>query len=65
MGSEMCIRDRGRREEIIKGHKRYATYRAVNDPARGMLTRMYGEGWTERLIYEVLFDQAERKVNEW
>lgn len=58
------VEEDGRREEIMEGHTRYATYRAENDPARGMLSRMYGEGWTEKLIYEVLFDQAERKVNE-
>ncbi|GAB5030837.1 phycoerythrobilin:ferredoxin oxidoreductase [Nannochloropsis oceanica] len=58
------VEEEGRRKEMIEGHKRYATYRAVNDPARGMLTRMYGEEWTERLIYEVLFDQAERKIIE-
>lgn len=53
------VEEEGRREEIREGHKKYVTYRAVNDPARGMLTRMYGEEWTERVIYEVLFEGAE------
>ena len=58
------VEEEGRREEIREGHRAYKTYRAVNDPARGMLTRMYGEGWTERVIYEVLFEGAEKKVKE-
>ncbi len=52
----------GRRDEILQGHVRYATYRAVNDPARGMLTRMYGHEWTEEAIYDVLFDMATKPV---
>ena len=34
----------------------YATYRAEKDPARGMLSRLFGAEFTERLIDEVLFD---------
>ena len=34
----------------------YATYRAEQDPARPMLTRLFGETYAERLIREVLFD---------
>ena len=34
----------------------YATYRAEKDPARPMLTRLFGEEYAERLIREVLFD---------
>jgi len=34
----------------------YATYRAEEDPARPMLTRLFGETFAERLIREVLFD---------
>jgi phycoerythrobilin:ferredoxin oxidoreductase len=55
------IRDPTRAAEVRRGHVAYATYRAENDPARGMLTRMFGGEWTERLIYDVLFDWAERK----
>lgn len=34
----------------------YARYRTEKDPARAMLTRLYGSTFTERLIREVLFD---------
>lgn len=33
----------------------YLAYRRLNDPARPMLQRLYGESWTERVIAEVLF----------
>lgn len=55
------IADAERAAAVRKGHAAYATYRAENDPARGMLARMFGAEWTERLIHEVLFDWAERK----
>lgn len=42
-------------EEQVQGHRDYLTYRQENDPARPMLTRLYGEEWTERVISEVLF----------
>ena len=34
----------------------YARYRAESDPARPMLTRLFGGEFAERLIREVLFD---------
>lgn len=44
------------KEAVHARHVAYSQYRAEKDPARGMLTRMYGEEWTERFIHEVLFD---------
>ncbi|MEM8829143.1 MAG: phycoerythrobilin:ferredoxin oxidoreductase [Cyanobacteria bacterium P01_G01_bin.19] len=41
---------------ILKAQKSYADYRAEKDPARGMLTRLYGEAWTEEYIHGFLFD---------
>ena len=41
--------------EILQGHREYLTYRQENDPARPMLTRLYGKEWTEQAIEEVLF----------
>jgi len=43
-------------DDRAEAQRRYSRYRIENDPARGMLTRMHGEEWTERLINEVLFD---------
>ena len=41
---------------ILKAQKSYADYRAEKDPARGMLTRLYGAEWTEEYIHGFLFD---------
>ncbi|MEM6611909.1 MAG: phycoerythrobilin:ferredoxin oxidoreductase [Cyanobacteria bacterium P01_C01_bin.72] len=41
---------------IFQAHKSYADYRAKKDPARGMLTRLYGSEWTEEYIHGFLFD---------
>ena len=43
-------------EAISQAHKSYAEYRAEKDPARGMLTRLYGSEWTEEYIHGFLFD---------
>ena len=42
-------------EKVRHGHRDYLTYRRENDPARPMLTRLYGNDWTEDVISEVLF----------
>ena len=41
---------------LLRGQKRYVAYRAEKDPARGMLTRFYGNEWTESYIHDVLVD---------
>jgi phycoerythrobilin:ferredoxin oxidoreductase len=41
---------------IRQGHVDYLNYRKANDPARPMLTRLYGEEYTEKAISEVLFE---------
>ena len=45
-----------RSKSLLTGQKGYLTYRAENDPARGMLNRFYGREWTDRYIHKVLFD---------
>tara|TARA_B100000700_G_scaffold329482_1_gene451356 strand:+ start:149 stop:919 length:771 start_codon:yes stop_codon:yes gene_type:complete len=51
--SEVCS-DRSR---ILKeGQEKYMSYRAVKDPARSMLIKLFGEKWTESYIRDVLFD---------
>lgn len=49
------------RGAIQQAHLAYLNYRAEKDPARGMLTRFYGEDWTEEYIHGFLFD-LERKL---
>ncbi|MEM8718792.1 MAG: phycoerythrobilin:ferredoxin oxidoreductase [Cyanobacteria bacterium P01_G01_bin.39] len=42
--------------KILEAQRSYADYRAAKDPARGMLTRLYGADWTEEYIHGFLFD---------
>ena len=50
------VADPERRQAIEAAQLRYIRYRAEKDPARGMLTRYYGEDWTEEYIHGFLFD---------
>jgi phycoerythrobilin:ferredoxin oxidoreductase len=45
-----------RADELLAGQLRYCKYRALKDPARGMLSRFHGTEWTESYIHDVLFD---------
>lgn len=40
----------------VEGVREYLNYRRVNDPARPMLTRLFGQDYTEDLICKVLFE---------
>ena len=55
------VTDRAKLEAILAAQRRYIDYRATKDPARGMLTRLYGSEWTEEYIHGFLFD-LERKL---
>ena len=50
------VEDRQQLSAILQAPKSYANYRAAKDPARGMLTRLYGAEWTEEYIHGFLFD---------
>lgn len=50
------LADPGALSAVRERQLSYATYRAEEDPARPMLTRLFGEAYAERLIREVLFD---------
>ena len=50
------VEDRQQLSAILQAQKSYANYRAAKDPARGMLTRLYGAEWTEEYIHGFLFD---------
>ncbi len=50
------IVDPQRLAEILQAQRAYLKYRSEKDPARGMLTRLYGEEWTEEYIHGFLFD---------
>jgi phycoerythrobilin:ferredoxin oxidoreductase len=55
------IADPQRLAEILRAQRAYLNYRSEKDPARGMLTRLYGAEWTEEYIHGFLFD-LERKL---
>ena len=42
-------------KELINGQNNYLKYRRDNDPARPMLSSLFGKEFTESLIKEVLF----------
>ena len=42
-------------KELINGQNKYLKYRRDNDPARPMLSSLFGKEFTESLIKEVLF----------
>ena len=42
-------------KELINGQNNYLKYRRDNDPARPMLTSLFGKEFSESLINEVLF----------
>ena len=44
-----------RAAKLLEGQKLYLNYRSTKDPARGMLSRIFGKEWTEQYISEVLF----------
>ena len=45
----------GLQKELINGQNNYLKYRRNNDPARPMLSSLFGKDFTESLIKEVLF----------
>jgi phycoerythrobilin:ferredoxin oxidoreductase len=45
---------------IAESQLAYAQYRAEKDPARGMLTRFYGEEWCHTYIQTCLFDLEDK-----
>jgi phycoerythrobilin:ferredoxin oxidoreductase len=45
------------RNSLERGQSDYIRYRYINDPARPLLKRLFGEEWSERLLSEVLFQQ--------
>ena len=47
--------DLEQQKELINGQNNYLKYRRDNDPARPMLSSLFGKEFTESLIKEVLF----------
>ena len=47
--------DKGLQQELINGQNNYLKYRRDKDPARPMLSNLFGKDFTESLINKVLF----------
>ncbi|KST69252.1 15,16-dihydrobiliverdin:ferredoxin oxidoreductase [Mastigocoleus testarum] len=45
-------------ERIIKAQKDYDQYSAERDPASGLFSSYFGHEWSERFLYEFLFEDA-------
>ena len=43
------------KKKLINGQNKYLKYRRDNDPARPMLSSLFGKEFTESLIRDVLF----------
>ena len=46
------------RDRIIKAQKDYDQYSADRDPASGLFSSYFGHEWSERFLYEFLFEDA-------
>jgi 15,16-dihydrobiliverdin:ferredoxin oxidoreductase len=45
-------------ERVIKAQKNYDQYSAERDPASGLFSSYFGHEWSERFLYEFLFEDA-------
>jgi 15,16-dihydrobiliverdin:ferredoxin oxidoreductase len=45
-------------ERIVKAQKDYDQYSADRDPASGLFSSYFGREWSERFLYEFLFEDA-------
>ncbi|NER27937.1 MAG: 15,16-dihydrobiliverdin:ferredoxin oxidoreductase [Symploca sp. SIO1C4] len=45
-------------ERIVKAQKDYDQYSADRDPASGLFSSYFGHEWSERFLYEFLFEDA-------
>jgi len=45
-------------QEIVKAQKDYDQYSAQRDPASGLFSSYFGHEWSERFLYEFLFEDA-------
>jgi 15,16-dihydrobiliverdin:ferredoxin oxidoreductase len=45
-------------QQIVKAQKDYDQYSAERDPASGLFSSYFGHEWSERFLYEFLFEDA-------
>lgn len=49
-------------ERIVKAQKDYDQYSAERDPASGLFSSYFGHEWSEKFLYEFLFEDADPVV---
>lgn len=52
------LNDRQDIDRIVKAQKDYDQYSADRDPASGLFSSYFGHAWSERFLYEFLFEDA-------
>ena len=52
------IQTKGEIQKIVKAQKDYDQYSAERDPASGLFSSYFGHGWSEKFLYEFLFEDA-------
>ena len=52
------IQTKGEIKKIVKAQKDYDQYSAERDPASGLFSSYFGHEWSEKFLYEFLFEDA-------
>ncbi len=52
------IQTKGEIQKIVKAQKDYDQYSAERDPASGLFSSYFGHEWSEKFLYEFLFEDA-------
>ena len=47
-------------KSVLNGQAAYDSYSSVRDPAMALFTKMFGEAWAQRYVFDFLFDLADR-----
>ena len=45
-------------ERIVRAQKEYDQYSADRDPAHGLFSSYFGSEWSQKFLYEFLFEDA-------
>jgi len=54
--------DDGNTKSVLSGQASYDSYSSVRDPAMALFTKMFGEEWATRYVYDFLFSLSEREA---
>ena len=51
-------------KRVLNCQARYDSYSSLRDPAKALFTKMFGESWAEKYVFDFLFDLSERPPNQ-